>query len=1393
MPRRYFNWKLAIVLVVGLAVLCVTAFGLRQWQKSNRAERGLVLGNKAYEERRYEDAARHLGRYIGVHQDDVPALLKYADAQLKITPLKQNNVRQAIATYHIVLRADQANSEAATRLIELYLSMRMPGEAELIAKKCLDTTQNPEVRILLATAMARQRKLNEAAAELKSIITEDPNQVLAYQALGQLTEQFPGDFAEPAEPPEHWYNEAVKNNPSTALAYLARAAFYLRAKNDPNALVDLDKAATLDLSESAVRLGLAKGFIAAGALDKAEEQLKAVQEVEPTNQSLWQTWAGLALKSQSQEKMAEVAERGLESLAYQPWDFMLVATELFIRGGELDRATDCIAKLDQKDIDPAMVAFLRGLVASEKGDQHDAVKYWQQSRELGNKSLQVQLAVASALSALGDTQSALRQLRMFVFERPDSFEGHLTLAKLLAKSGDWTGAAEYADRARQLSRKSIEAALLYWQARAQLLAARPAEENAPMWEEIDRQLVLLEDTADDVLQVRLLRLQVALQRGKFAEAQGLLAQLKEEYPSHFRIAMAEVGLLVAQEKEDEVIPMLNKTIEDFPEAVEPVTFLALLLDEPDNHEECEAVIKEALARIEGPPARYDLTMLLVQFYGQWGQVDNAYRLLNALSQQKPNNIPIKRRLLSSEPVIKDPERAQQLVDEIKALEGEGGWQWRYEQARVWYNGGDFNSRCPQIIPLLQENLLANQDDQASRRLLAATYERSDRLQMALSAYREALSRSPQDIRLIAGTVGALYKAQEYEEAEEILNRVSKEGLSDPALQQLQYEGYLRRGQLGSATDILQDYLGTDPNNISAGLSLALLKMQQNDFDEARKLLDDLRAQEPNSLPIMFAQIQLNVRADKPDEALKLCDQIIGNLNNASAYVIRARTHVALGQAEKAIEDFNRAVTIDPNGAGVWVARSDFYSATGQSEKAMTDIEQALSLDPNNIQIQRRVIALFLASGRPDKAQQARAILDQALKSNPANSMLKLLKAQALLAEGTAPAIDGAVQILRRLTEDQPRISGAWALLGEILLRQGLPGEAIDTVLQGLVYNTKDRTLLILKARAEAARSPFLAIATLKQLMTLDPNDVGAAMRLADAYIATGEPDKAVNLLRRLVTTCDTSDRRGCSIGLAVALYSNDSKAEAQKEFDSLVQAEPNDPAPLLAQVQLFEGDKLWGEIERKAVDWYQKHPEDIQTPLFVARRLAAVEDTASRKTAENILRMVLKDHPEDVETMSTLAMLMQLVERSDEAAKLYRRVLEVRPDDVVAMNNLAWILCEDQEKHQEAFELAQKGLKILPNYVDLIDTRGMVYYRMGEFDKAVQDFSTCIKLYPSETSVVTASHFHLGRAFAKLNQTDKAVESLNKALNLNSEAGGLSTADLADVKRLLEKLSKEGG
>jgi len=105
-------------------------------------------------------------------------------------------------------------------------------------------------------------------------------------------------------------------------------------------------------------------------------------------------------------------------------------------------------------------------------------------------------------------------------------------------------------------------------------------------------------------------------------------------------------------------------------------------------------------------------------------------------------------------------------------------------------------------------------------------------------------------------------------------------------------------------------------------------------------------------------------------------------------------------------------------------------------------------------------------------------------------------------------------------------------------------------------------------------------------------------------------------------------------------------------------------------------------------------------------------------------------------------------------------------------------------------ELTQRGLQLAPQYIDLIDTRGVVYYRLGEFDKAIQDFTECIKLYPSGVPAAVASRFHLARAFVKLGRTDKAIEHLNQALDLERRFGGLSSTDLAEAQHLLEELQK---
>jgi tetratricopeptide (TPR) repeat protein len=591
--------------------------------------------------------------------------------------------------------------------------------------------------------------------------------------------------------------------------------------------------------------------------------------------------------------------------------------------------------------------------------------------------------------------------------------------------------------------------------------------------------------------------------------------------------------------------------------------------------------------------------------------------------------------------------------------------------------------------------------------------------------------------------------------------------------------------------MLQELIDNDPNNQMACLSLALLKIQQGDYGRASGLLDRLKVMDPKSLPVTAAQIQLNIRQDKKEEALRICDETVKSLNNASAYILRARTYATLGRMGEAIKDLNHAVSMEPDDVEVWVARSDFYRSTGQLGNASLDIRRALSLDTDNVQLQKRAIPLFLASGQRDMIREGNALLENALESNPEDVQLQLLKARSVLVEGTAPAIENARQIIQKITEDQPEMSDAWVLLGEIAIKQSQPEKAMDAALRGLAYGPNNKSLLLLKARAEAAKSPVLAIPTLKQLHEMEPGDLGIVVLMANTYIQTGESQKAVSLLREQLAVCDVSARRKCSTALAVALYKSGNKSEAQKEFDSLLESDPDDPEPLLAQVRLLKDDKDWSRLDEKVVNWYSNHSKDSSTPTKIARDLMLLEDSRARKTAEDILRMVLKNDSDYAEAVSVLAILLQVGGRHEESATLYQRLLELEPDNIIAINNLAWIICEVQGKHQQALELAQRGMKIAPNYYDLIDTRGVIYYRLGEFDKAVRDFNECIKLYPGITPASIGTRFYLARALAKLGQKDKAIQYLDEALELNSQTGGLSTADLSEAQHLLNQL-KEG-
>lgn len=1401
MAARYFNWKLAIVLVVAVGVFTVAAYALHQWQKTTRAVQSLPLGDAAFARQDYEEAANQYGRYIVVNADDTSVLLKYAEAQLKRRPMTSNNVQQAIASYRNVLRLDPGNQEATRRLAEVYLSVGAPGEAELIAKRYLESRDDVDVQRLLADSLLQQRKPKEAVTVLTALLAKHPDDVASYERMGVLAEQYPEAAPKPMAA---WYEEAVTRNPQSALAYIARAGFALRHGERDKALADLEQARKCDLSQKDVRLRLVAALKGANLLDQAREQLQALQATEPGELTLWQHWADLASRANSSEEMYAVARNGLQALAAQPWDFMPVAAELLIRSGHPDEAKECIARMRQKEVAVPAAAYLEGMMADRQGQLREAVTSWKKAVSLGYRQPAVHMMLASALSRLGDVQSAIDQLRTLTTDAPNYVEGHLALAQLLVQMRDWPQVQDQAREVLQRVPGHAGALLLELQARTYLLAA--ANGSPQEWQAVESRLADLEKQGQETLAVKMLQAQIAMIRKDFPKAETLLQDLQGKYPAEMKIPLLQADLSVAQGQKEQARARFQEAVTKFPQAFEPVRGLALFLNQQNERQACETVMKEAMTRLSEPRLRRDVGLTLAEFYRQWKEEDKLIQWLGELAVQFPADIQPRRQLLSCEEVATDARRAQGLVEEIKKLEGDAGYQWRYEQARLWgrSEGEEFKTRYPEAVKLLQENLQANPKDYASRLLLAATYEKANELSLAVTTYRETLGLLPDNAlsdytQVLVRTVAALNRAKQYDEAGQLLAQAEQRNLRDSTLDRLRTEADLRQRKFASAEERLTQLVDRDPNDVSSRLSLAYVWIQEEKYAQAQKILDELRAKTPDSVSVAAAQIGLYVQQNQGPEAIRFCDELVTRLHNGPAYTLRARAYIALKQNDKALEDYGRIIALDPKNAESWAVRADFNRMIGRVPEGISDIRKALELAPENPTIQRIAVLLFVASNDLSLIGEAEGLLSKALagfeKAPPTNTeearlteynQLRLLKAQILLARSTGPGLEEARRLLRDITASQPKMPEAWQTLAQLELSQEDPRKASDVALQGLTHNPDYVGLLLLKARAEKVRQPAVAVLTLKGLLDQNPRNLEIVVELADAYARAERTQQAVELLQEKRAAFEGLQRRRCDIAYAEALYANGQRDEAKTLFETLMKAEPNDPTPTLSLAQRLRKERRWTEMNQLVRRWLAAHPKDADVATTIARVLAAAGDKQALLMGEDILRVTLEQNPRSLAPLMLLAMMMQDAGRNEEAARLDRQVLTLDPQNVIALNNLAWILCDgthDAAQYREALTLAQKGLQVVPDYVDLLDTRGYAYYRLGDYEKALADFQRCVELYPTNSPSAATPQFHMAMTCDAMKRRTDAVEHLRATLDLN-RASLRSAREQADAGRV---------
>lgn len=411
-----------------------------------------------------------------------------------------------------------------------------------------------------------------------------------------------------------------------------------------------------------------------------------------------------------------------------------------------------------------------------------------------------------------------------------------------------------------------------------------------------------------------------------------------------------------------------------------------------------------------------------------------------------------------------------------------------------------------------------------------------------------------------------------------------------------------------------------------------------------------------------------------------------------------------GNLDSAIDFYNRAIRAQPDLAAAYRARGDAYNARKDSEHALADFNKAVALDPDSA-VYRNARGLFYRGQK--QCALANADFNKAL----------------VLGEALEPGIShGGLGLCLMDANDFTHA------LTELNLAIDLNDAAGDPNI-GAYYAA--RGWIRAKARDYKNAIDDYSNALSRNL----PGDSGtlARVRRGEAYFATRDYTHALddyNAVLRLEPTAAHYHARGTA---NMRLGHLD---EALSDFNQAIAMDSTSP-----MAATFFGDRgaLYmqrKESDRALADWNQA---------------LALDSTSTRASYFFFNRGFF---------YVGLGDLTAALSDLDNA-------LSHGATGSAILNQRCWVRALANRELDGALADCEAALKIQPGNVDILDSRGFVHFRKGEFDLAIADYDEALKTRTNAAVIL----YHRGMARNAKGDTEGGAADIAAALKLDPHAG----------------------
>src|SRR6058998_3804385 len=546
-----------------------------------------------------------------------------------------------------------------------------------------------------------------------------------------------------------------------------------------------------------------------------------------------------------------------------------------------------------------------------------------------------------------------------------------------------------------------------------------------------------------------------------------------------------------------------------------------------------------------------------------------------------------------------------------------------------------------------------------------------------------------------------------------------------------------------------------------------------------------------------------------------------------------------GQGTQAIDEYKKALELDPNNSLIFSEMAESYLRNNRLREAVDVAQKAIQADRDNIEAHKILSTVYLQ------------VIGRANAQQPPST----------------ETINNAIHEFEEIIRIDPTERQSFLMLGRLYQIKGERDKAADIYKKflGVEPGSEDGVTALAKLHMDAGNDKE-AVELLENFVKQRPDSDSAFQTLGEAYSDMQEYAKAAEAYRRAIEL--DSDNVEIKKAEAQALYLANDIDNAAKKYEDLIKTEPEDG---VARLRLGQSDRrqMKYDLARQNLEKAsQAFPDSIEIQfnlvlldrdegrledaLKLANDLLKKTEKANGRYTEAekqnrrvflinqaILNQTLGNYNEAVRTFTEVKSLTNekdgrvdalIVEtyrlgknldkalqqtdqalletpasrqlrmlradlvaekgRVDEGIKAlqqlqkgneedFRKALEIQKDDPAVLNYLGFMFADRGIRLEEAETMIQKAVQADPTNGAYLDSLGWVYFKLNRLDRAEEYLKKAIIFLNTDSNI----HDHLGDLYFKTKRYDEARTEWNKTLQLSTEQ-----EEIDRVKKKLDEL-----